>query len=89
MDLPEFRAGLDAWLDEHAAELAPERDGLGTLDEHMGHLAVVKRLAYDAGWMRWGWPARVGGLGGSPLLRGYLARFRLHYAQGGLGYCRV
>ena len=22
--------------------------------------------------MRWGWPERVGGLGGSPLLRGYL-----------------
>src|SRR5207302_1246818 len=24
------------------------------------------------GWMRWGWPERVGGLGGSPLLRAYL-----------------
>ena len=29
----------------------------------------VKRLPYDAGWMRWGWPERVGGLGGSPMLR--------------------
>ena len=25
----------------------------------------MKRLAFDAGWMRWGWPERVGGLGGS------------------------
>jgi alkylation response protein AidB-like acyl-CoA dehydrogenase len=32
----------------------------------------VKRRTFDAGWMRWGWPERVGGLGGSTLLRGYL-----------------
>ena len=47
-------------------------DGHHTLDDHMAHLAMVKRLLLDAGWMRWGWPERVGGLGGSPLLRGYL-----------------
>jgi alkylation response protein AidB-like acyl-CoA dehydrogenase len=72
VDLAEFRAGLDAWLDEHEAELAPTPPGHATLDEHMAHLSVVRRLAYDAGWARWGWPERVGGLGGSPLLRGYL-----------------
>ena len=38
----------------------------------MAQLSKVKRLAFDAGWMRWGWPERVGGLGGSTLLRGYL-----------------
>src|SRR5215213_1993670 len=38
----------------------------------MAHLSHVKRLTYDAGWMRWGWPERVGGLGGSTLLRAYL-----------------
>ena len=38
----------------------------------MAHLSVVKRAAYEAGWMRWGWPERVGGLGGSALLRAYL-----------------
>ena len=72
MELAEFRAGLDRWLDENAAALAPTYSGAGTLTEHMEHLATVKRLTYDAGWMRWGWPARVGGLGGSTLLRGYL-----------------
>ncbi len=71
MDLDRFRAGLDAWLDEHAAELAPEYH-YGTLDDDMAQLAKVKQLAFDAGWMRWGWPERVGGLGGSTLLRGYL-----------------
>ena len=38
----------------------------------MVQLSKVKRMTYDAGWMRYGWPERVGGLGGSPLLRGYL-----------------
>ncbi|MEY2398840.1 MAG: hypothetical protein QOJ00_2014 [Actinomycetota bacterium] len=72
MDLDEFRRTLDRWLDDNADELAPSHRGAGTLDEHMAQLSKVKRLAYDAGWMRWGWPERVGGLGGSALLRGYL-----------------
>jgi alkylation response protein AidB-like acyl-CoA dehydrogenase len=69
MELAEFRPALDAWLDTNTAELTPSGHGL---DDAMAHLSRVKRLAYDAGWMRWGWPERVGGLGGSPLLRGYL-----------------
>jgi alkylation response protein AidB-like acyl-CoA dehydrogenase len=72
MELADFRVALDAWLDGHEAELAPDQPGLGTLDEQMAQLAKVKRLAYEAGWTRWGWPERVGGLGGSPLLRAYL-----------------
>ena len=38
----------------------------------MAQLAKVKRLAFDAGWMRAGWPERVGGTGGSTLTRAYL-----------------
>ncbi|HET6948732.1 MAG TPA: acyl-CoA dehydrogenase family protein [Acidimicrobiales bacterium] len=72
MELDEFRAGLDGWLDDNAAALAPDHRGVGTLDQQMAHLGKVKRLTYDAGWMRWGWPERVGGLGGSTLLRAYL-----------------
>jgi alkylation response protein AidB-like acyl-CoA dehydrogenase len=72
MDLDDFRAGLDHWLAGHTEELAPSHRGGGTLDEQMAQLAKVKRLTFDAGWMRWGWPERVGGLGGSTLLRAYL-----------------
>jgi alkylation response protein AidB-like acyl-CoA dehydrogenase len=72
MELDEFRTSLDAWLDEHHDELAAGHAGVGTLDQQMAHLSVVKRLTYDAGWMRWGWPEGVGGLGGSTLLRAYL-----------------
>src|SRR3546814_18540197 len=38
----------------------------------MANLDEVKRLTYEAGWMRWGWPEAVGGFGGSTLLRAYL-----------------
>jgi len=72
MNLSELRPALDRWLDDNAAALAPQHDHRGTLDQQMAQLAKVKRMAFDAGWMRWGWPERVGGLGGSPLLRGYL-----------------
>ena len=72
MDLDEFRVGLDRWLDAHAAELAPPHAGERTLDDDMAQLSTVKRLTFDAGWMRRGWPEHVGGLPGSTLLRGYL-----------------
>jgi alkylation response protein AidB-like acyl-CoA dehydrogenase len=71
-DLDDFRAGLDAWLDEHRRDLAVDYQGQGTLDQQMAQVAKVKRLTYDAGWMRYGWPERVGGLGGSTLTRAYL-----------------
>jgi len=73
MELDAFRKSVDDWLDEHAAELAPAYAGAGSLDERMDQIAKVRRLAYDAGWARWGWPEEVGGYGGSPLLRAYLS----------------
>jgi alkylation response protein AidB-like acyl-CoA dehydrogenase len=72
MELDEFRASLDAWLEQNLSALQPDHAGLGSLDDQMEQLAKVKRLTFEAGWMRWGWPERVGGLGGSILLRGYL-----------------
>jgi alkylation response protein AidB-like acyl-CoA dehydrogenase len=72
VELAEFRVAVDQWLDAQTAELTPDYDGVGTLDAQMAHLRRVLRLAYDAGFMRMGWPERVGGLGGSNLLRAYL-----------------
>jgi alkylation response protein AidB-like acyl-CoA dehydrogenase len=72
MDLDAFRKGLDDWLDQHEAELAPDHVGPGSLIQHLDQLAKVKRAGFEAGWMRWGWPERVGGLGGSAILRAYL-----------------
>ena len=70
--LAEVRGPLDAWLDENREVLAAGYEGTGTLDQQMAQLAKVKRLTFDAGWMRLGWPERVGGLGGSTLTRAYL-----------------
>lgn len=72
MELDEFRRSLDVWLDENHDELTPDHAGHGSLDADMAQLSKVKQLTFDAGWMRWGWPERIGGLGGSALLRAYL-----------------
>jgi alkylation response protein AidB-like acyl-CoA dehydrogenase len=78
LELDQFRRELDVWLDEHADDLAPETGvdhtgGVRTLDDHMAQIAKVRRLTFDAGWARWGWPERVGGLGGTSLVRAYLS----------------
>jgi len=72
MNVAEFRSGLRAWLAAH--DLSPGPDGLRSrsLDGQVAQLARVRRALYDAGWMRYGWPAAVTGLGGSPLLRAVL-----------------
>jgi alkylation response protein AidB-like acyl-CoA dehydrogenase len=72
MELGAYKSGVDAWLDEHAAALAPATSGTPTMDEELAQLVKVRQMAWDAGWSRLGWPDRVGGLGGSTLLRAYL-----------------
>jgi alkylation response protein AidB-like acyl-CoA dehydrogenase len=72
MDLDGFRSSLDDWLDANQVVLAPPFEGSGTLDQQMAQVSKVKRLVFDAGWMRFGWPERVGGLAGSTLMRAYL-----------------
>ncbi|HUC04312.1 MAG TPA: acyl-CoA dehydrogenase family protein [Acidimicrobiales bacterium] len=72
MELEEFKAEVDRWLAQEHEVLAPLFSGVGTLDDQIGQLRKVMRLTYDAGYMRMGWPERVGGLGGSTLLRAYL-----------------
>jgi alkylation response protein AidB-like acyl-CoA dehydrogenase len=72
VELSDFKVAVDDWLDAHDGELACTYDGVGTLDEQMAQLRKVMRLTYDAGFMRMGWPERVGGSGGSNLLRAYL-----------------
>jgi alkylation response protein AidB-like acyl-CoA dehydrogenase len=67
--LAEYRAELHRWLDAHQQELAPRYSPPGTLDDHMAQMQRVKSLLFEAGWMQFGWPERVGGRGGSPMLR--------------------
>jgi alkylation response protein AidB-like acyl-CoA dehydrogenase len=71
----EFRAGVRAWIDERARELAAElavSSADDSIDTQLEHQRRVQRLLFDDGWMRWGWPERIGGFGGSPILRAVL-----------------
>jgi alkylation response protein AidB-like acyl-CoA dehydrogenase len=68
-DRSAWRAELHAWLDANHAELAPRHASPGTLDDHVAQMQRVKSILYEAGWMQFGWPERVGGRGGSPMLR--------------------
>src|SRR5215470_1490793 len=67
--LGDYRAQLHAWLDAHHTELAPRYSSPGTLDDHVAQMQRVKSILFDAGWMQFGWPERVGGRGGPPMLR--------------------
>ena len=67
-----FRALLTDWIGEHIDELTPDYTGHGTTDQLLAHQRRVQRLLFDAGWMRWGWPEAVGGLGGTPMFRAVL-----------------
>src|SRR5512134_1631155 len=69
IDLAAYRAELHAWLDAHHEQLAPRFAPPGTLDDHIAQMQRVKSILFDAGWMQFGWPERVGGRGGSPMLR--------------------
>ncbi|MCK9900180.1 acyl-CoA dehydrogenase family protein, partial [Frankia sp. Cpl3] len=68
MNIGDFRSGVREWLAQH--DLTPGPDH--SLDGQVAQLARVRRELYDAGWMRYGWPAEVGGLGGPAVLRAVL-----------------
>jgi alkylation response protein AidB-like acyl-CoA dehydrogenase len=68
-DIEEFRSGLRAWLDDN--DLTPGQDH--SLAAHIAQMSRVREALYDAGWMRYGWPEEVGGLGGPAILRAVVA----------------
>jgi alkylation response protein AidB-like acyl-CoA dehydrogenase len=79
MNVAEFRAGLVAWLGDHdlspglcssqgTTPAPPAKRPDTSLDGQVAQLSRVRRALYDAGWMRYGWPSSVGGLGGPAVL---------------------
>jgi alkylation response protein AidB-like acyl-CoA dehydrogenase len=64
-----YRAERPAWPAANREQLAPRYAPPGTLDDHVAHMQRVKSILFEAGWMQLGWPERVGGRGGSPMLR--------------------
>jgi alkylation response protein AidB-like acyl-CoA dehydrogenase len=66
------RAQFREWLRENAATMDEFRSITGELGDVFTKLCTLQRLLFTAGWLRLGWPPRVGGLGGSILLRGVI-----------------
>ncbi len=65
VELDEYRAALARWLDDHDALLARQR---GCISLELAEVAETQRelqeALYEEGWVRYGWPAALGGLGG-------------------------
>ncbi len=68
----EFRDAVVAWIDARRSELEPPYCDHGSTEELLSHQRRVQQLLFDHGFMRWGWPVEVGGLGGNPLFRAVL-----------------
>ncbi|MDG2304434.1 MAG: acyl-CoA dehydrogenase family protein [Candidatus Binatia bacterium] len=60
---------VSAWLDEHDEALAPYRLPLESFDARVDQLKKLQRELFDAGWVRYGWPTELAGLGGNELHR--------------------
>jgi alkylation response protein AidB-like acyl-CoA dehydrogenase len=69
VDVAEYRAALHAWLDANQEKLAPRYAPPGALDDRITQMQRVKSILFEAGWIQFGWPERVGGRGGPPMLR--------------------
>jgi len=65
VDIVEYRSALGRWLDANESLCAAQR---GVHHLELAALAEVQRELqhelFDAGWVRYGWPKAVGGLGG-------------------------
>jgi alkylation response protein AidB-like acyl-CoA dehydrogenase len=88
LDVASFRTAVREWLDSHdltppagaAGSMGASTGAAGsmgastgeTIGPELAQLSRVRAALYEAGWMRYGWPESVGGLGGPPLLRAVL-----------------
>ena len=64
--------GFERWLVEHHGRLARFRDVPRRFADRVALLKKLQGVLYDAGWVRFGWPVSLGGLGGDVLDRAAL-----------------
>jgi alkylation response protein AidB-like acyl-CoA dehydrogenase len=57
------------WLTEHDDEVRPLLAPGSDFDARVAAARQLRRLLWDTGWARYGWPALVGGAGGNSLHR--------------------
>lgn len=63
-------AAFRIWTQEHTVELAPfRRHPRGDLDANLAATRPLRKLLFDEGWSRIGWPEACGGVGGTGVHR--------------------
>ena len=67
--LAPYRQDLRRYLNEQAWVAEWRSAAFHSAEESISHDASVLSRLYDAGWIRYGWPQRGGGLGGNELHR--------------------
>jgi alkylation response protein AidB-like acyl-CoA dehydrogenase len=73
LDAEDFQRRLDEWITGHADELREyEPDDTVSVEIATAAPRRFQNLLYDSGWLRAGWPAEIGGSGGSAELRAQL-----------------
>jgi alkylation response protein AidB-like acyl-CoA dehydrogenase len=65
----DFAERFRAWLGDHRAEVAPLLAPGSDFDVRVDAARRLRRLLWDTGWARYGWPDLVGGAGGTSLHR--------------------
>jgi alkylation response protein AidB-like acyl-CoA dehydrogenase len=72
MQPTEFRAAVRSWIDSQRDALLPVTGSDGSVKVLLTRQRRIQQMLFDVGLMRWGWPERAGGLGGSTALRAVL-----------------
>ena len=67
--LTDYVPAFESWLVASPAEVAAARQPMETFAHRVEAMSELLGALYGAGWARYGWPAELGGLGGSILHR--------------------
>jgi len=65
LDLGTFCEGLEAWLATGPPGVRAAARPIPRYDERVDAMSALLAELFDAGWARYGWPERAGGLGGT------------------------
>jgi alkylation response protein AidB-like acyl-CoA dehydrogenase len=69
-DVAAYAGALDAWLAARPPALVGAARPIPEFEDRVAAMAALMAALYDAGWARYGWPAHLGGLGGTIRHRG-------------------
>ena len=66
---PELAKAFRSWLAQNRDSLQALRPTESSFERKLGFARKIQRRLFDEGWVRYGWPAELGGLGGTAVHR--------------------